>query len=112
MELYKDLETEVTEELLKNLVEKYVDVTHNEIKGVEGNFWFGGMVAGYEVSINYFDTDKEEFRDKPYLVYSIVLTDGSAHILGKCKILTLTHDEFLNKLTDHIMECYTEETNG
>lgn len=106
----KAVDQEVTDELLKSLVGKYVHATKNvvevpnELLGTKDkqNAWFAGMVAGYEKVWMHYDFENETFMDEPKLYYSLIQTDGTGFILSdtELELVELSEEEFSQMVKD------------
>lgn len=106
----KEKNETITEEFLLTLIGNYVYVPTNLLTVVKNNeevvenIWFGGQVAGYEVSKIWYSFKENEYQEEPKMTYSIVMVDGASYILSESsEIFTLTEEEFKNLLTDYII---------
>lgn len=104
-EVLKTIEQPLTEELVQNLVGKFIHVPTNnhkvpdEINGgdQEINVWFGGRVAGYEKAHIEYDYITNEFLQEPMTHYNVLLVDGMGYVLsnvGDVEIHEISKDEY------------------
>lgn len=107
--LVKDLGTDVNENLVKELVGKFVNVPTNNHKvkdPIDGeivvNAWFAGRVAGYEKAYVIFDYINQEMLDVPKEYFNILLCDGMAYILADdSEIHEISEEEFAEMVAEH-----------
>lgn len=111
----KDINDSITEDLLATLIGNYIHVPTNPLVVNEGleentvNVWFGGRVAGYEVSKIWYDFKENEYKEDAGVVYSIVMVDGASYIISDfSEAYILTEDEFKSLLREYTLKSYTE----
>ena len=87
--LIKAINEPITEEMLKDLVGKFVNVPTNPHvtqtpTGATGtvNAWFAGKVAGYEKAYVGFDYPAQEFYAEPRVFFQLLLCDGMGYVLS------------------------------
>lgn len=108
MRVVKTIDQPLNEEMLKELIGKYVHVPTNKIEvpnefgdTMTHNVWFGGVVAGYEVGVVAYDYINMAFGE-PKTHYNILLTNGTAFVLSdtELEIRELTQEEFEQLVAD------------
>jgi serine/threonine protein phosphatase PrpC len=113
MQVIKTEETPLTEELVFDLVDKFIfcpdnlQMARNEQGDVEEvNAWFGGFVYGYEKAILFYDYATNEKLEEPKVFFNLLLSDGLGYVLSKtkCVIHELTEEEYNEKLADFEMK--------
>ncbi|MGZ0051984.1 hypothetical protein [Brevibacillus gelatini] len=106
--LLKKMNEELTEELSRQVIGKYVHVPTNLHKSPnteeEVNIWFCGCVAGIEEAVIAFDYENQEFREEPITYTNFLLTDGMGYTVNRLKseIFEITKEEFEVMLADHL----------
>lgn len=106
----KTKETPITEDLLKSLIGKLINVPVNEHEATKPltkekekiNVWFAGTVAGYEKQVVSYDFTTDSFHE-PIIMYAILLTDGHAYMLSheNCIIEEITEEKFLEMVEEY-----------
>lgn len=106
--ILKSADTVISEETLKGLIGKLVNVPTNEHEMVKQltntkekvNVWFAGTVAGFEKQTIGYDFVNDSFHE-PIVMYSLLLTDGHAYILSpSCVIEELSEEDFLKMIEE------------
>lgn len=113
LKLVKSLDQQLTEDLLQQLMGKYVYAPVNkhlvvdmhefveakdagkEPETTELDAWFIGKFAGYQKVYTVYDYFKEDFVETPIVSFTAVLTDGVAYVLGDCKLYELSQEEYV-----------------
>lgn len=108
--IVKSVEQELTEEMLKSIVGKFVRIPKNihtqkdEFfgKDEELNAWFAGMVGGYEKAYVSYDYENDEFYPETKIDYHLLMTDGTGYVLSnnELEILEITEEEFKQMVKD------------
>ncbi len=112
----KNLEDSLSESFIENILWSYIYVPQNifEIEGSTENIWFGGYLVGYEISKIFHDFKDKRDTEECAISYNLVLSDGAGFPLSEqSEIFTVTENEFIGMLTEHIMDGVEDATyNG
>lgn len=106
--LIKAVNEKLTEEMLKGLMGKFINVPTNPHvtqtpTGATGtvNAWFAGKVAGYEKAYVGFDYPAQEYYEEPKTYYQALLCDGMGYVLSDgAEIFEISEQDFVQLVAD------------